>query len=144
MVLVWKHLTPCTETSTCIVSILFTMHFLRCLQGEFVLTVKDFFTCWSMPLFLWPKYVIQRWYCKEKLDASHSWGTGFIIMPFLKHLWFFLNPNNSVYILHTVLYAFPKVLVGRIKQFRAFLVTYHFLNSCDLNVWFRGGIVRRC
>ena len=110
--------------------------------GRICVTVKDFFTCWSIPLFLWPKYVIQRWYCKEKLDASHSWGTGFIIMPFLKHLWFFLNPNNSMHILHTVLFAFPKVLVGRIKQFRAFLVTNHFLNSCDLNVWFRHGSVR--
>ena len=25
-------------------------------------------------LFLWPHCVIQGWYCKEKLDVSHSWG----------------------------------------------------------------------
>ena len=29
---------------------------------------------WSFPLFLWPHCVIQWWYCKEKLDVSHSWG----------------------------------------------------------------------
>ena len=29
---------------------------------------------WSFPLFLWPHCVIQGWYCKEKLDVSHSWG----------------------------------------------------------------------
>ena len=35
-------------------------------------TIKPFFTWWSFPLFSWPSCLIQRWYCKEKLDANHS------------------------------------------------------------------------
>ena len=60
-----------------------------------------------------------------------------------------LNPlhiNISIYILHTVLYTFPKVLTRWIYFFiilRAYLVGDHFLYSCDPNRWFRGDIVRR-
>ena len=61
-----------TLTSVCIFSIVFFIHFLRCWQGEFVeqsraTSVGDHFL-----LFSWPQFVIQGWYCKEKLDASHS------------------------------------------------------------------------
>ena len=32
------------------------------------------FSWWSSPLLLWPQCVVQGWYCKEKLDAGHSWS----------------------------------------------------------------------
>ena len=35
------------------------------------LTIKSCFGWWSFPLFSWPSSVIQGWYCKEKVDASH-------------------------------------------------------------------------
>ena len=38
------------------------------------LTIKSIFRWWSFLLFLWPSCLIQRWHCKEKLDARHSWG----------------------------------------------------------------------
>ena len=31
------------------------------------------FNLWSFPLFSGHQCLIQRWYCKEKLNASHSW-----------------------------------------------------------------------
>ena len=31
------------------------------------------FRWWSFPVFLWPRYLIQRWICKKKFDFSHSW-----------------------------------------------------------------------
>lgn len=35
------------------------------------------FRWWSFPVFLWPRYLIQRWICKKKLDVSHSlWSKG--------------------------------------------------------------------
>ena len=49
-----------------------------------------------------------------------------------------LQPNISMYILHTVLYTFPKVLT------RASSVCGdHFHHSHELNVYFRCDIVRR-
>ena len=54
-----------------------------------------------------------------------------------------LHPNISMHILHTVLYTFPKVLTRRIYLTNKSLVGDHFLYSHDLNVWFRGDIVRR-
>ena len=39
------------------------------------LTIMSFFSLWLFPSFSWPKYVIQGWYCKEKLDASHFLGS---------------------------------------------------------------------
>ena len=36
------------------------------------LTIKSFSGWWSFFLFSWHLFVIQGWYCKEKLDASHS------------------------------------------------------------------------
>ena len=63
-----------------------------------------------------------------------------------------LHPNISMHILHTVLYTFQRGWQGEIvQQSRAALVgdhllyshNFHFLYSCDLNVWFKDDIVRR-
>ena len=55
-----------------------------------------------------------------------------------------LHPNISMHILHTVLYTFFNVLIRRIcLTIKSFLVDNHFLYSHDLNVRFRGDIVRR-
>ena len=43
--------------------------FPKALTRRIVLTIKSIFSWWSFPLFSWPLYVIQGWYCKEKLDA---------------------------------------------------------------------------
>ena len=48
--------------------------FPKALPWRICLTIKGFFRWWLNPLFLWPSCVIQGWYCKEKLDASHSFG----------------------------------------------------------------------
>ena len=61
-----------TLTSVCIFSIVFFIHFLRCWQGEFVEQSRATLVGDHFLLFSWPQYVIQGWYCKEKLDASHS------------------------------------------------------------------------
>ena len=63
---------PVTLTSVFIFSIQFSINFLRCWQREFVehsraFLVGDYFLYSS-----WPKCVIQGWYCKNKLDSSHS------------------------------------------------------------------------
>ena len=53
-------------------------------------------------------------------------------------------PNISMHILHTVLYTFPKVLTRRIcLPIKASPIGDHFLNSHDLNVWFRSDIPGR-
>ena len=44
--------------------------FWKVLTRRICLTVKGFFCCWPFSLFSWPQCEIQRWYCKEKLDAS--------------------------------------------------------------------------
>ena len=59
-----------------------SMHFLHTvlhtlpevLMRRICLTIKSIFRWWSFLLLLWPSCLIQRWYCKEKLDARHSWG----------------------------------------------------------------------
>ena len=70
-------------TSVCIFSILFFIHFLKCWQGEFVLGLKNFFSWWSFHLFSWPWYVIQGWYCKEKLNAVTLRGQRFMYVLIL-------------------------------------------------------------
>ena len=43
-----------------------------------------------------------------------------------------LHPNISMYILHTILFTFPKVLTRRIYfTIKSFLVGDHFLYSSD-------------
>ena len=44
------------------------------LTSRICLTVKTCFSYWSSPLFSWLLRLIQGWYSKEKLDASHSYG----------------------------------------------------------------------
>ena len=46
--------------------------FPRVLTWRIFSTIKRFFCWWSSPLFSWPQCLIQGWYCKEKLDVSHS------------------------------------------------------------------------
>ena len=46
--------------------------FPKVLTERICLPIKSFFCWWSFPLFSWPLCVIQGWYCREKLDASHS------------------------------------------------------------------------
>ena len=45
--------------------------FLVVLTRRIYLKIKSFFSWWSFSLFSWPQCVIQGWYCKENLDASH-------------------------------------------------------------------------
>ena len=48
--------------------------FLRYWQGEFVKQSGPALVGDDFLLFLWPWYLIQGWYCEEKLDASHFRG----------------------------------------------------------------------
>ena len=48
--------------------------FPKVLTRRICLTIYSFYCWWSFPFFLWPFCVIWGWYCKEKLDASHSQG----------------------------------------------------------------------
>ena len=45
--------------------------FPKVMTRRICLPIESFFAWWSFPFFLWPWCVIQRWYCKEKLDVSH-------------------------------------------------------------------------
>ena len=45
--------------------------FPKVLTRRIYLKIKSVFGWWSFPLFSWPQCVIQGWYCKENLDASH-------------------------------------------------------------------------
>ena len=45
------------------------------LTGGICSIIKIFFSWWSLILFLWPKCVIQRWYCEDKLEARPSKGS---------------------------------------------------------------------
>ena len=36
------------------------------------ITIKGFLNQWLFSLFSWPLHLIQRWWCGEKLEASHS------------------------------------------------------------------------
>ena len=58
-----------------LLTVLFT--FLEVLTRRICLTIKSFFSWISFRLFSWPQCLIQGLYCKEKLDASHSWGVRF-------------------------------------------------------------------
>ena len=59
-------------TSAFIFSILFSVHLLRCWQGEFVYQSRVSLVGDHFLYFHDIACVIQWWYCKEKLDASHS------------------------------------------------------------------------
>ena len=49
--------------------------FFKVLTWRICLIIKSFFSWWSFSLFSWPWCVILGWYCTEKLDAYHSWGS---------------------------------------------------------------------
>ena len=49
--------------------------FPKVLTGRICLTIHNFFSRWSFPLFSWPECVLQGWYCEEKLDAGHYKGS---------------------------------------------------------------------
>ena len=53
-----KALTCYILTSVCIISMLFSIYFLRCWQGEFVLSIKSLFGWWSFPCFRYDSGVI--------------------------------------------------------------------------------------
>ena len=46
--------------------------FPKVLTRRIFLSIKSFFSWWSFTLFLWPYFLIQGWYCIEKLEADHS------------------------------------------------------------------------
>ena len=48
--------------------------FPKMLTRRICFTINNFFGWWSLPLFLWPKFLSQGWYFKEKIDACHSKG----------------------------------------------------------------------
>ena len=53
-----------------------------------------------------------------------------------------LHPNISMHILHTVLYKFPKVLIGRIYlKVKSLLVGDHFLYSLPVTMIFVSGVI---
>ena len=54
-------------------AVLFT--FPKVLTSRICLTITSFLSWWQFALFSWPFYLIQRWNCKEKLDASHGKGS---------------------------------------------------------------------
>ena len=56
-------------------------------------TIRNYFSRWSFLLFLWPHCVIQGWYCKEKLDVSHSWGSNGYLHVIAYLLFLFLLPK---------------------------------------------------
>ena len=65
-------LTLYTLTLVFIFSTLISLHFLWQWQGEFCLTIRSFLNLWLFLFFSQPLHLIQGWYFKEKLEASHS------------------------------------------------------------------------
>ena len=47
----------------------------KVLTKRICLTINSFFNWWSFLPFSWPQHLIQWWYCKEKLDTSHYYGS---------------------------------------------------------------------
>ena len=62
-----------TFTSVCIFSILFSIHSLRCWQGEIVSQSRASLVG-DHSFSLMTLMCDSRWECKETLDASHFWG----------------------------------------------------------------------
>ena len=48
--------------------------FCKVLTRRICFIIKSLFSWWSFSLFSWPYWLIQEWYCQEKLYASHSQG----------------------------------------------------------------------
>ena len=84
-------------TSVC-TYIFHTVHytFPKMLIKRICLTVKSFFRLWSFSLFLILKWLIQMWYCEEKLKRYHSsvskgW---YDIQPYCLVGWIFIENLN--------------------------------------------------
>ena len=65
-----KALTCYILTSECIISMLFSIYFLRCWQGEFVLSIKSLFGWWSFPSLRYDSGVI----LKGEIWCHSLWG----------------------------------------------------------------------
>ena len=59
-----------TLTSVCVLSILFSVHILKCWKGEFFVTLKSNFWLVIISVILFT-FVMHGWFCREKLDTSH-------------------------------------------------------------------------
>ena len=59
-----QHWCPCSPH--------YSLYFPMELTRRICLTIRSFLNYWSFPLFSWPLHLTQGWYCKEKLEASHS------------------------------------------------------------------------
>ena len=133
---------PCsyTLTSVCILSILVSIHFLRCWQGEFVYQSREYLVCdhffYSHNLTMWCKvYTAGRNYIlvtlkdlrvKAPLPGYRDRHRQLVILAnrlrvvsqqvdkVLCQVFDPFYPNINTYILQTVLYTFPKVLTRRI------------------------------
>ena len=68
--LLMKALTCYILTSVCIISMLFSIYFLRCWQGEFVLSIKSLFGWWSFPSLRYDSGVI----LKGEIRCHSLWG----------------------------------------------------------------------
>ena len=53
-------------------TVLYTFSMVR--VRRICLKIKHFFSLWSSALFSWPKFLIQRWSCKKKLDVRRFEG----------------------------------------------------------------------
>ena len=52
----------------------YSLYFPMELTRRICLTIRSFLNYRSFPLFSWPLHLTQGWYCKEKLEASHSYS----------------------------------------------------------------------
>ena len=135
-----KELTLYTLTSVCILSVLVSIHFLRCWQGEFVYQSREYLVCdhffYSHNLTMWCKvYTAGRNYIlvtlkdlrvKAPLAGYRDRHRQLVILAnrlrvvnqqvdkVLCQVFDPFYPNINTYILQTVLYTFPKVLTRRI------------------------------
>ena len=101
--------------------------------------------------------LVAQWYCNEKLifvtlgrnrvKSMEICKKGLVKSTLTDAVRPRINPFHtdiSMHILHTVLFTFPKLLqVEFVWQSRVSLIGVHFLCISDLNMWFRGDMVRR-
>ena len=63
-----------TPQHLCSYSPHYSLYFPMELTRRICLTIRSFLNYWSFPLFSWPLHLTEGWYCKEKLEASHSYS----------------------------------------------------------------------
>ena len=114
-------------TSVCIFSILFSIHFLRCGQGEFVNVLKlraslvrDYF----LSLFLWLKCLILGWWFNKELTP-----TDMVVM--------YSNKGGVHRKVRSILLLFVTAVVTSMQDFLqgAFCVTLGQLVVCSVLGW---------